>query len=142
MGALLSLPSNNEIFSWNCRGLARPAAVRTLRRLIRDQSPDILFISEAKISPPQVSTTLNRLGFFLMSQVAASSSNGGLALAWHPGVDLKCFASDKNNISAWCFSDPHHSPWILSCVYGLSNRRDKRAFWDSFASIGEGFEAS
>jgi hypothetical protein len=85
---------------------------------------------------------LNRLGFFLISQVAASGSSGGLALAWHPRVELECFASDKNSISTWCFSDPSHSPWILSCVYGPPNRRDRRAFWDSFASIGEGFEAS
>jgi exonuclease III len=131
-----------KLLSWNCRGLARPAAVQTLRRLIRDLSPDILFISETKIYPPQVSATLNRLGFFLISQVAASGSSGGLALAWRPGVELQCFASDKNHISAWCFSDPPHSPWILSCVYGPPNKQDRRAFWDSFASIGEGFEAS
>jgi exonuclease III len=57
-----------KILAWNCRGLARPVAVWTLRRLIRDQSPDILFLSETKISPPpEVSATLNRLGFFLMS---------------------------------------------------------------------------
>jgi hypothetical protein len=28
------------------------------------------------------------------------------------------------------------------CVYGPPNRRDRRNFWDSFATIGEGFEAS
>jgi hypothetical protein len=88
---------------------------------------------------------MNRLGFFLISQVTAFGLSGGLALAWRPGVELECFAYDKNNIFAWCFSDTLHklhSPWILSCVYGLPNKRDKRAFWDSFASIGEGFEAS
>ena len=55
-----------RILSWNCRGLSRPAMVLTLRRLILNQSPDIIFLSKTKI-PPQVSTTLNRLGFFLMS---------------------------------------------------------------------------
>jgi hypothetical protein len=111
--------------------------------LIKNQSPDILFISKTKISP-QVSATLNMLGFFLMSQVAASSSSGGLALAWHPGMEFDYFAYDKNNISTWCFSYPlpPNSPWILSYVYGPPNKRDRRAFWDAFASIGEGFEAS
>jgi hypothetical protein len=33
------------ILSWNCKGLSKPAVVRTLRRLIQDQSLDILFIS-------------------------------------------------------------------------------------------------
>jgi hypothetical protein len=40
------------------------------------------------------------------------------------------------------FLTPPNSPWILSCVYGPPNKRDRRAFWDAFASIGEGFEAS
>jgi hypothetical protein len=107
-----------KILSWNCRGLSKPTVVRTLRRFIRDQSPDILFILETKISWPQVSATLNRLGFFLMSQVVATGTSGGLVLSWRPGVDLECFVSNKNNISTWCFSDCPQSPWILSCVCG------------------------
>ena len=34
------------------------------------------------------------------------------------------------------------SPWILSCVYGPPDRRDRMAFWDSFENIGSLFEAS
>jgi hypothetical protein len=35
-----------KILSWNWKGLARPAAVQTLRRLIKDQSPNILFLEQ------------------------------------------------------------------------------------------------
>jgi hypothetical protein len=84
---------------------------------------------------------LNKLGFFLFSQVAATGTSGGLVLSWRLGIELECFVSSKNNISAWCYSDPPSSPWILSCVYGPSKRSDKRAFWDSFVAIGESFEA-
>jgi hypothetical protein len=130
-----------KILSWNCRELSRPAAVQTLRRLICDQSPDILFLTETKSSPPQVSATLNRLGFFLMSQVAPIGSSGGLVLSWRLGIDLECFVTKKNNISTWCFSDPPHSPWIMSCIYGPHDRGDRMAFWDSFESFGSLFEA-
>ena len=75
-----------------------------------------------------------------MSQVAATGISGCLVLSWWPEVDLECFASNKN-ISTWCFSDPLQSPWILSCVYGPPNRSDIMDFWDSFASIGDSFEA-
>ena len=70
-----------KILSWNCRGLSRPAAVRSLRALIHDHAPDVLFLFETKISLSQVSATLNRLGFFLISQVASCGSSGGLALS-------------------------------------------------------------
>jgi hypothetical protein len=36
------------------------------------------------------------------------------------------------------FGSPN-SPWILSCIYGLLDKRDKLAFWDSFTSVDEGF---
>jgi hypothetical protein len=77
-----------------------------------------------------------------MTQVAPIGSSGGLVLSWHPGVDLECFVTNKNNITIWCFSDPPHSPLILSCVYGLPDKRDRLVFWDSFANIGNLFEAS
>jgi hypothetical protein len=92
--------------------------------------------------PPQVFATLNRLGFFLMTQVALIGSSGGLVLSWRPEVDLEWFVTTKNNISAWCFSDPPQSPWILLCVYGPPDKRDRMAFWDSFENIGSLFEAS
>jgi hypothetical protein len=77
-----------------------------------------------------------------MFQVAPTSSSGGLVLFWQPRMDLECFVTNKNNISLWCFFDPPHAPWIHSCVYGPSDRRERLVFWDSFASIGYLFEAS
>jgi hypothetical protein len=44
-------PTAMRILSWNCKGLSRPAVVLTLRRLIWDQSPDIIFLFETKIPP-------------------------------------------------------------------------------------------
>ena len=110
-----------KILSWNYMRLSRPVAIQNLRRLI--------------------CATVNRLGFFLMSQVALIGFSGGLVLSWCPEVDLECFVTNKN-IFAWCFSDPPYSPWILSCVYGPHNRREWLPFWDSFTSIGNLFEAS
>ena len=56
-------------------------------------------------------------------------------------MDLKCFSANKNLISAWCYSHPPHSPWIVSCVYGPPTRSDKLAFWDWFTSVGTNFDA-
>ena len=94
-----------------------------------------------KLNPPQVSTILNRLFFFLMTQSASCGANGGLVVSWRPGIDLASFITNKNHIAAWCYFDHSHSPWILSCVYGPPDRREKQAFWDDFTSVGENFAA-
>lgn len=90
-----------KLLSWNCRGQSRPSAIRSLPALIRNVSPDVIFLSETKSPPPQVSYILNKLGFYLLFQCAASGASGGLVLVWRPGVVLDCFASNKNSISAW-----------------------------------------
>jgi hypothetical protein len=77
-----------------------------------------------------------------MTQVAATGASGGLVLSWRHGIDLECFVTNKNNISAWCFSDPPHAPWILSCVYGPPSMSGRQEFWDTFAAIGDKFEPS
>jgi hypothetical protein len=128
-----------KILSWNYRGLSRPAAVRGLRALIRVNSPDVLFLFETKSSPSLVSSILNHLGFYLMNHVAPIGTCGGLVLAWRLGVELECFPTNQNNISAWCFSDPPNSPWILSCIYGPPKKCYKPAFWDSLTTVGEDF---
>jgi hypothetical protein len=74
-----------------------------------------------------------------MCQVAPLGSSGGLVLSWRTGVDLECFSSNKNTISAWCYSDPPQSPWILSCIYGPPDQRDKTVFWDTFTDVGDQF---
>ena len=128
-----------KILSWNCRGISHPTAVCGLRALIRANSSDILFLSETKISSSLVSPILNHLGFYLMTHVAPSGTCGGLVLAWRLGVDLESFITNKNNITAWCYSDPPHSPWILSYIYGLPEKKNKVDFWDSFTTAGEAF---
>jgi len=53
-----------------------------------------------------------------MAHAPPYGSKGGLVLAWKLGVDLECFQTNVNAISAWCYSDPPNQPWMLSCMYG------------------------
>lgn len=67
-----------------------------------------------------MSVILNRFGFFFfgMTHVPPSSSRGGLVLVWSHGVELECFLTTVIIITALCYSDPLHIPWLLSCIYG------------------------
>jgi hypothetical protein len=120
-----------KLLAWNCRGLTRASAIRSLRGNIRLHSPDILFMSETKTLIPHATVILNRLGFFLMSHAPPTGSKGGLLLAWRHGVDLDCFSVSDNTIYAWCYSDPPNKPWLLTCIYGPPERKNKPRFWDS-----------
>jgi hypothetical protein len=74
-----------------------------------------------------------------MTHVAPIGSCGGLVLTWRLGVELESFLSNKNNIIAWCYSDPPNHPWILSCIYVPPEKLYKPAFWDSLTVVDEDF---
>jgi exonuclease III len=38
-----------KIISWNCRGLGNPTAVRALKKLLKTQCPDLVFLMETRL---------------------------------------------------------------------------------------------
>jgi hypothetical protein len=117
-----------KLLAWNCRGLTCASAVRSLRVKIRKFAPDILFLFETKTNPVVVCSILNSMGFFLMAHAPLIGTKMGLLLAWTNGVELECFITNVNTIFAWCNSDPIHSPWLLSCVYGSPYHHSRDQF--------------
>ena len=51
-----------KILAWNCCGLGNPRAVRALRGLVKDEDPDIVFLSETKGTAPEMERIKRRLG--------------------------------------------------------------------------------
>jgi exonuclease III len=74
--------------SWNCRGLVQASTIRSLRALIRNHNPDILFLSETKTAPFVSTPILHQLGFTSLLHVPPSGSKGGLLLAWKTDINI------------------------------------------------------
>lgn len=53
----------STILFWNCRCLGSPEAVRSLSDLIRNQSPDIVFLSETKRWASEMRLIQRKLSF-------------------------------------------------------------------------------
>lgn len=52
-----------NVIGWNCRGLGRPRAVRTLRDLVSSTHPTILGLCETKSTSREWDTLWARAGF-------------------------------------------------------------------------------
>jgi hypothetical protein len=74
-----------------------------------------------------------------MLHAPPSGTKGGLLLAWRHGVDLVCCSSSTNILSAWCYSDPPDTLWLLSCIYGPLVHNNKTMLWDSLLDVGRDF---
>ncbi|KAL3833012.1 hypothetical protein ACJIZ3_007748 [Penstemon smallii] len=76
--------------AWNCQGLGKPKAGRTLRALLRECKPDILFLSEIKTSKFEMITSLlttNSLPNHVF--VPPLGKAGGLCLAWRNPLNVQ-----------------------------------------------------
>jgi hypothetical protein len=52
-------------------------------------------------------------------------------------VDLVGNSSSANILSAWCYSDPPHNKWLLTCVYGPPVYKNKSVFWNALMDVGK-----
>lgn len=67
---------------WNCRGLGSPRTVRVLCDLVKDRSPDVLFLSETISVASKVESLRIILGFSQCFSVDRVGNGGELAVFW------------------------------------------------------------
>jgi hypothetical protein len=119
-----------KILSWNCRRLANTSTIRSLRSIIRNNHPDIIFLSETKFDLDIASSIMHQLGFPLLLQALPSQSRGGLLLAWKSDVNLSsCFVTN-DILCVWCYSNMPNVKWMISFVYGPPYQKSASDFWD------------
>uniref|UniRef100_A0A2N9J298 CCHC-type domain-containing protein n=1 Tax=Fagus sylvatica TaxID=28930 RepID=A0A2N9J298_FAGSY len=130
-GPYHALTSSMRILSWNCRGVGRAPTAKTLKALVRDEGPDVLFVSEFKVKSLNLKKLKVSMGFSRFFGVDCVGKAGGLAFFWKLGVDLEVVYSDNYVITALVYSDPLESVWLLIAAYRppyVAKRRSFRLF--------------
>ena len=121
--------------AWNCRGASRAPTIRGLRELICESTPKIVFLSETKSKSPRINKIKSRLKFANYYCVELVGRAGGLALFLSLGVELEVVYSNKNMITAFVYSDPPNSPWLLFAIYGPCRRNKRIMFWEMLENM-------
>lgn len=88
---------------WNARGLGGPQAFCDLHRLIRETSPDLLFIFEYRISNHAVTILKSRLNFDNYFVVNHNGSKGGLFVMWQNSIRLSILSYSCGHIDCMLF---------------------------------------
>jgi exonuclease III len=125
-----------KILAWNCRGLACAPTIHTLRALIRQHRPDVLFLSETKVLSSRFWISLSRLGFVSWLEVPPVGRSGGLFVTWKFGFTLDPVRLDQNHISCMVVSDPPLCSWLISCVYAPHTVHNRFALWSNLSELG------
>ncbi|XP_060965592.1 uncharacterized protein LOC115720043 [Cannabis sativa] len=105
------------VISWNARGLSNPRAVRQLRLLISQTSPDVIFIMESKLSVGSITKFRNILKFPNGIEVPRVGLSGGLLFLWKSDVNVTILNYGKNFVD--CYMSLSDGPsWHFSGFYG------------------------
>uniref|UniRef100_A0A2N9ET81 Reverse transcriptase domain-containing protein n=2 Tax=Fagus sylvatica TaxID=28930 RepID=A0A2N9ET81_FAGSY len=118
-----------RLLAWNCRGIGKAPTVRALKALARDNSPDLVFLSETKSNVQKINKIRVSLNYVDSFCVESSGKAGGLALFWKQGVDFEVVYSDVHIIAGLVYSDPPGSSWLLLAIYGPPKRQHRKNFW-------------
>lgn len=121
-----------KILRWNVRGLGHPRKIRALKMILKVHRPDIVFLSEAKLTSSNVCNILfhfesNLPNYHIVGcSTACGDKDGGLILLWNNDVNLSIFDYNKNCIDCYFLCDSYSNHVTrLSCVYGFLNHVQK-----------------
>ena len=106
-----------RLLSQNCQGLGNPWTGRSLRKIVREQAPNVCFLMETRLDKEGFDKFYGELPFPNKIIVKKPDSGGGLALIWKNGVKLELINYTVNHILVKVREEDDYE-WWLTCFYG------------------------
>lgn len=119
---------------WNARGLGSPRAFRSLRQLIADHNPSLLFISESKVSRNKCQRWREIFGFSGQFIVDANGKRGGLLLFWKSNMEVVIQSFSKGHIDSIIHLG--EKIWRFTGFYGNPDRALRHFSWSLLENLG------
>ena len=88
------------VLSWNCQGLENLRAGNVLSHLVREKTPNVLFLMETKQIVDEMKKIQVDLHYDSMLVIPCVHRAGGLAMLWKDDVDLHVQTYSLNHIDA------------------------------------------
>lgn len=120
---------------WNARGLGGNRAFQNLQRLIKDHSPDLLFISESKVSQYVASSWRVLLNFSGCFCVDVAGRSGGLLLFWNENLNVSVLSFSFGHID--CLVSYCNRCWYFTGFYGNPKCNLRHLSWDLLNKIAK-----
>lgn len=108
-----------KLISWNIRGLNGPRKIQILKKMIKQENPQVLFLQETKCN----SNVLDRLATkiwpgSLNAAVDADGASGGLAILWDSrAINLRNIHAHRNFLQASIHITGTNLHGLLTNVY-------------------------
>ena len=126
-----------KVVTWNVRGTGRPDFVSQVRKLLKDLTPDILFLFETRVNANRSIDILAKLQFDCFDFVNLVGFSGGLWLCWNSNV-ISMDIIMKNDKMFHCmvyFSNLNINCFFFTFLYGYPQHFKQKEIWDMLLNI-------
>ena len=124
-----------SLLSWNCRGLGNPQTVNTLKKVIRLEDPNLVFLMETKSDKEWVKIVRDQCGFKDSYVVPSDGLKGGLALFWKSDIKVDVLNSSLSFIDALIKGGDRIGCWHLTGFYGHPETSQRVESWRLLNSL-------
>ena len=123
------------MLAWNCRGLGSPPAVRILIYKVKSKNPILVFLVETKASLSRTKGFQQKLDLTQGIVVPSDGKNGGLAMIWKEGLDIRFKSCSNSHIDVVVFDEKGSNPWRATGFYGHPDARKRGISWQLLESL-------
>ncbi|KAL5758842.1 hypothetical protein ACOSP7_021453 [Xanthoceras sorbifolium] len=118
-----------SILCWNVRGLGSPRAFLALRKVIRKQSPNLVFLSETRLKGDWAARVKVQLGFSGGLHVDCVGKSGGLMLLWNDVWDVSVLSFSRGHIDV-VIKMENNLKWRFTGFYGCPVPSHRTDSWE------------
>ena len=115
-----------RLLSWNCQGLGNPWTGRSLRKIVREQAPNVCFLMETRLDKEGFENLYDNLPFPNRIFAKNPNSGGGIALIWKREISLDVINFTANHVLAKVVEEDGFE-WFLTGFYGWQKQIDERS---------------
>nr|XP_023871124.1 uncharacterized protein LOC111983700 [Quercus suber]XP_023871125.1 uncharacterized protein LOC111983701 [Quercus suber] len=117
-----------RLLCWNCQGLGNPWTGRSLRKLVKEQAPNVCFLMETRLDKEGFDNLYGDLQFQNKIIVKQPNAGGGLALLWKKEVVMDLINYSPNHI-LMKVTEEDGFVWFFIGFYGWLEAQFKEESW-------------
>ena len=87
-----------KLLSWNCQGLGNPWTGCSLRKIVREQAPNVCFLMETQLDKKGFENLYSEFPYQNKIIVKKLDSGGGLALLWKDDIRMDLINFNNNHV--------------------------------------------
>lgn len=118
-----------SIFAWNCQGAASPRFVRSLKSLLHDHRPDLLVLSEPRVSGAKADGVIRKIGYRNSLRVESHGFSGGIWFLWKDTLSIRVLGMSRQYIHSLITVNSSDRSFLFTGIYASPTPSLRGPMW-------------